>query len=195
MQDVQWTAAPRSAGTPYFATAQATAQAQGVCWHCCSPFDGPIHPMPVAFDARKRFYTFVGCFCGWSCVKGHNLEVNAGKYVHREVCMHIARLMTQTGAPDCAAAPPRTCLSMFGGHLRIEQFRGSSRSSACAPPPAGRAPPVLGLGLGRGLGDRTSTASRGGGQGGQGGRAGIKRGRAPENGHMRLEQLGFVSRA
>lgn len=177
----QWTVAPRSKGTVYFAVGAGAA-----CWHCCSPFPGVVHPLPTAYDARRRAYTFVGCFCSWSCVKGHNLEVNGGKYVHREICMHIARLMVHTadsvdtGGMDVSAraAPVRTSLEMFGGPLSLEQFRKGS--AAPAPAPAPSATP-----LASGVGKVKSEA-----------RAVVqKRGReALGTSNMSLAQLGFVSR-
>ena len=145
------------------------------CWHCCHPFAAAVHPLPTAYDGRRKLYTFAGCFCGWGCVKAHNLEVNGAKYVHREICMHISRLMAHTSAPECAAAPPRTALALFGGPLAIAQFRARGASTSTlqgvrAPnPPA--AEPTL----------HPSRAPR----------APTKRGRGPES--VSLEQLGFTA--
>ena len=131
--------------------------------------------MPTAYDTRRRAYIFEGCFCGWSCVKGHNLEVNGGKYVHREICMHIARVMAQTKATECAAAPPRTALRMFGGTMELAVFRGGRTVSAAVVKPVTRGPAVSSRG------GRTGSSS--------------KRGRGPEGGHVRLDQLGFITKA
>ena len=157
-----------------------------VCWHCCHTFTGHAHPLPTAYDAKKRQYTLEGCFCGWGCVKAHNLEVNGAKYIHREVCMHIARLMSQTSAPECDAAPARTALRMFGGPLDIDRFRSTSRSESCAvavDKSAHRPQPARAT---------TSLATQPTHPTQSGARAGGKRARADG---MRLEQLGFIKRA
>ena len=184
----QWTVAPQTEGVQYFSPAPRVGRS-AVCWHCCSPFSGVVHPLPTSYDARKKAYLFVGCFCGWGCVKGYNLEVNGGKYVHREICMHIARLMAHTGAGDCAAAPPRINLRMFGGRLELQDFRSACRSVTCAAEVHGSRPAVTEPPPGTGAPANA---------GGRGGRSGAKRGRVGGGGggaqHMRLDQLGFTTR-
>ena len=90
--------------------------------------------------------------------------------------MHIARLMAVTAAVDCDAAPPRTALRLFGGHLDLDAFRSTTRdASSAAIASAGEAA----------QGECAATAPpkpRG------------TRPRGADGGHMRLEQLGFVKR-
>ena len=98
-----------------------------LCWHCCQPFPGQVHPLPLRCDAGT--YHFQGAFCSWGCVKGYNLQQNGSKYLYGSICNLIAEVVRHLGQEDRDAAPNRECLTHFGGTLSLKEFRGTPGTS------------------------------------------------------------------
>lgn len=99
------------------------------CWWCCHECPGEELRMPYKHDAlRNKFYT-TGCFCSWSCMKAYNLTYNR---VRSSIiaCNMVLLYKQKYGHVDAIpCAPSRYALSVFGGKLSIEEFRGADRSS------------------------------------------------------------------
>jgi hypothetical protein len=104
------------------------------CWYCCHPFQGTPLPMPTKYDDKREVFHVMGTFCSWSCMKGFNLDsssymkpVNANNIAlfHKKCTGSLARIRS---------APPRQCLSVFGGGMSIDEFRaGHSREYQVLP--------------------------------------------------------------
>eukprot|EP00899_Mesostigma_viride_P004359 jgi/Mesvir1/13924/Mv16045-RA.1 len=103
------------------------------CWWCCHPFDTVPCPLPIRYKEGRGFVV-KGCFCSFSCVKAYNLkDSGSASCVRGSLLFLMAQRLWRAGKhgrpfPGVPAAPPRTCLKMFGGPMTIEGFRASCRS-------------------------------------------------------------------
>eukprot|EP00899_Mesostigma_viride_P001753 jgi/Mesvir1/11579/Mv04341-RA.1 len=101
------------------------------CWWCCHNFDTVPCPLPVSYNAKRKFVV-KGCFCSFNCAKAYNSREGGS---NKDVINHLLFSMTQklwyamrkgVPFPGVVAAPPRTCLKMFGGYMDIDTFRAES---------------------------------------------------------------------
>lgn len=98
------------------------------CYWCSHRFDGPPMGVPLK-HIDDKFHVF-GCFCSLECAAAFNF---AGKCSHDESLERyhlinlLARKLGRTGR--VRVAPDRLSLTMFGGHLSIEEFRSFSSTS------------------------------------------------------------------
>jgi hypothetical protein len=128
--------------TPVNTWPESTAYA---CWHCCHAFDTVPIPVPKKkrpgeTDALSR-YTVYGIFCSCNCAVAYILERNT--YDQQLLLMLFKEMMIRVfgmSSSDVFAlepAPPRIFLTMFGGHLEIDEFRSKSlvaRTTLLTPP-------------------------------------------------------------
>lgn len=115
------------------------------CWHCCHTFDA----LPIPIPKSKRLgendalstYTVYGIFCSCNCAVTYILERNT--YDQQLLLMRFKEMMIRvfgmlsTDVFALEPAPPRIFLTMFGGHLTIEEFRAKSlvaRTTLLTPP-------------------------------------------------------------
>lgn len=105
-------------------------QQVGDCWHCCHSFKGLPYPLPTNYDEKRNLFTLRGCFCSWGCVKGYNNETGGSRSF--EISATIAFLMKRVygHTTRCRAAPTRTLLAKFGGHMSVEDFRAQTNNFA-----------------------------------------------------------------
>lgn len=115
-----------------------------VCWHDCHPFDTVPLPIPkfVRLNGNTdNTYTVYGVFCSCNCAIAYILERNT--YDQQQLLLRFKQMainifrMSSTDVFAFEPAPPRIFLTLFGGHLTIEQFRRSSlvsRSTLLTPP-------------------------------------------------------------
>lgn len=96
------------------------------CWYCCHPFDTPPLPMPIGYDDKRDLFHVQGVFCGWACMKAHNLE--SASYLKSANANNITLFRKRcTGAlRGIKPAPPRQALRVFGGSMSIDEFREAS---------------------------------------------------------------------
>ena len=92
------------------------------CWHDSLPFDGPVVPVPKAYDASQRCFVVFGCFCSLSCAKAFLAERCTFETGSQLVLLE--RMAAEVyGVRDITAAPPRLALDIYGGPYSIEHFR------------------------------------------------------------------------
>lgn len=115
------------------------------CWHDCHPFDSmPISiPKYTKHDITSSSPTYVvyGVFCSCNCAVAYILE--RGTYDQQQQLLRFKQMAITVFGIDADSvfamepAPPRIFLTMFGGHLSIEEFRSQSllaRSTLLTPP-------------------------------------------------------------
>ena len=94
------------------------------CWWCCHNFDSP----PVSIPEKiydKKYYVF-GCFCSFNCAYSYNINLNDYKIWERLSMLKSLYSKMYNEKKDIVPAPPRKALSMFGGHLSIDEFRNNN---------------------------------------------------------------------
>lgn len=94
------------------------------CWWCCHKFDTP----PVSIPEKiydKTYYVF-GCFCSFNCAYSYNINMNDYKIWERLSMLKSLYTKMYNEKTDILPAPPRKALSMFGGHISIEEFRNNN---------------------------------------------------------------------
>lgn len=89
-----------------------------VCWWCCYPFEWESLHFPYAFTSNT-FHT-TGHFCSWGCMKAY--AIKRGKF---DTCDYITlmRKRMEGKIKPITPAPSKYCLDMFGGNVKIEDFR------------------------------------------------------------------------
>lgn len=102
------------------------------CYWCCHKFDNAPFGIPVKHSCNK-FHVY-GCFCSLECATAYNFE---SKESHDEIWerYNLINLLAVKIGSGCdavkavKAAPSRLSLSIFGGHLSIEEFREYCKTS------------------------------------------------------------------
>ena len=94
------------------------------CYWCCHRFDTPPLGLPVKFVSGR--FQVIGCFCSLECASAYNFS-NTRDSV--DECMNRYSLLNALSARlghdrIVKPAPDRLALSIFGGHMTIEDFRG-----------------------------------------------------------------------
>lgn len=99
------------------------------CYWCSHRFDSPpvglpIKFMPSAVGGSGKFQT-IGCFCSLQCACAYNFDSNRDS---EDECMTRYGLLNALSAKlGCGRivkpAPSRLSLSMYGGHMSIDEFR------------------------------------------------------------------------
>jgi len=98
------------------------------CYWCCHRFDNAPYGIPVKM-VNHKFYVF-GCFCSLECAMAHNFSSRDSNTEIWERHNLINMLARKIGCEErIKPAPTRLALSMFGGHLSIEEFRGFSKTN------------------------------------------------------------------
>ena len=101
-----------------------------LCWWCCHRIPSDVYSLPISFDETISEFTGIGQFCGFACVKAYNNDTPHTDNTYNSK-MLIARYI-QASQPDpmlvVPCAPPRECLSAFGGHMSIDEFRQSDEN-------------------------------------------------------------------
>ena len=95
------------------------------CWNCCHSFQGVPIPATSRLDSHRsgKFTKCHGVFCSFNCSKRYILD----KYTHSawEAASLLSLLHQKIvgNHTPIKIAPPRICLSMFGGNMSIEEYR------------------------------------------------------------------------
>lgn len=92
------------------------------CYWCCHKFDHEYLGMPVKF--KDDTFDIFGCFCSFECMCAYNFYSNENNHNTWEVynLINIMAKKTDYAAP-VYPAPPRKCLTFFGGYMNIKEFR------------------------------------------------------------------------
>lgn len=98
------------------------------CYWCCHTFDTRPFGLPVKYKS-DTFYVS-GNFCSMECLSAYNFDTNinvSNIWETYNLISFMARRMSFTD--PVYPAPPRKCLSMFGGYMSIHEFREYCKSS------------------------------------------------------------------
>ena len=96
------------------------------CWWCCHPFDTTPFVLPLRYMLEA--YHVTGCFCSPECAAAYNFEAFADKedvFEHYSLLNTLYRRVYDKNQVPIKFAPPRQSLTIFGGPMPIEKFRGT----------------------------------------------------------------------
>jgi hypothetical protein len=107
------------------------------CYWCCHRFNNAPFGLPVRY-AGDQFHV-VGCFCSLECACAHNFasKESIDECLNRYSLINMLAHRLGLGR-SVRPAPNRLSLSMFGGHLTIDEFRaftGTGRQVIVNSPP------------------------------------------------------------
>jgi len=91
------------------------------CWWCTYCFNNSPCFLPEEFYDDKFFVS--GCFCSNNCAAAYNIDMDDYKVWDRQSLINKINYLTTKSIEPVKIAPPRQCLTKFGGHMTIEQFR------------------------------------------------------------------------
>lgn len=99
------------------------------CYWCCHEIGAYKYGMPILYDPVHRSFHSFGSFCSLECAAAHNFSVHTGSDRMWEIHSWIQLLAKRLGIETpIRAAPSRFLLQMFGGPMRIEDFRACHKS-------------------------------------------------------------------
>lgn len=94
------------------------------CYWCCHTFK----TMPVGIPIRYHSDRFVlqGCFCSLECATAYNFQMSSSANAWDRY--HLINVLAKKLGYKCyvRAAPPREALQMFGGSMKISDFRANT---------------------------------------------------------------------
>jgi hypothetical protein len=116
-----------------------------LCYHCChSLVKNQVFNLPTAYDTYTKEYKVAGMFCSWECVKAFNLyDCNLNNKNYRFSLINMLYWDMTKKEPNIITAPPRTLLQVFGGNLKIEDFRKNENAYKIYEPPLVNANPNI----------------------------------------------------
>lgn len=97
------------------------------CYWCCHKFNNPYLGMPIKY--KNNAFEVNGCFCSFECMCAYNFYSNENNYNVWEI-YNLINIMANAMNYDkhVYPAPPRKCLSLFGGYMSIDEFRNFKSS-------------------------------------------------------------------
>lgn len=98
------------------------------CYWCAHTFTNPMVGLPVR-QANGVFYV-TGNYCSLECACANNFEDAHRENNTWDVYAMINSIARKLGASTPVyPAPPRKCLSYFGGYMSIDEFRSHSKKN------------------------------------------------------------------
>ena len=105
-----------------------------LCWWCCHKYDNQTYGIPIKKDGNK--YITKGYFCSLNCAKSYNNNENIDLKEKQNRNIMIEILNKDIGVEKkVKSAPPRETLKIFGGTLKIEDFRDNKKVMKIIYPP------------------------------------------------------------
>lgn len=99
------------------------------CYWCCHEIGAFKYGMPVSYDTMHQSFNQYGLFCSLECASAYNFSTNMGSDRMWEINTWIQLMAKKLGIETpIRAAPSRYLLQMFGGPMRIEDFRNCHKS-------------------------------------------------------------------
>lgn len=98
------------------------------CYWCCHRFENSYLGLPIKY--KNNVFEVYGCFCSFECMCAYNFYSNETSNNTWEI-YNLINIMAKTMQYDkyVFPAPPKKCLSMFGGYMSIEEFRNFKNSN------------------------------------------------------------------
>jgi hypothetical protein len=98
------------------------------CYWCCHKFDNMPFGLPIKYRGGR--YQVCGCFCSLECAAAWNFSCKDSLDEIYERYALTNMLSAQLGHTRVVRpAPDRVCLTSFGGHMTIEEFRTHTASA------------------------------------------------------------------
>jgi len=99
------------------------------CYWCCHKFDNAPFGIPVKY-VNSVFHVY-GCFCSLECAAAHNLACkdSIDEMWERFNLINLLARKLNFSRGYVKPAPNRLALTMFGGHMTIEEFRTFTETS------------------------------------------------------------------
>ena len=92
------------------------------CYWCCHKFDHEYMGLPVSYKGNT--FEICGCFCSFECMCAYNFYSNENSHNIWEVYNLINIMANKLEYSSLVyPAPPRKCLTFFGGYMSIDEFR------------------------------------------------------------------------
>ena len=99
------------------------------CWWDCQPFEGQIYRIPIG--VKDNVVQAFGYFCSPACAAAYNLDSSkqfgSNKWYNMEL---LQKMYGRT-----CIAPPRECMTHFGGQWSLAQFRKNKEPIRTLYPP------------------------------------------------------------
>ena len=97
------------------------------CYWCCHKFDNPYLGLPIKY--KNNTFEVNGCFCSFECMCAYNFYSNENNHNIWEI-YNLINIMANLMNYDkyIFPAPPRKCLTLFGGYMSIDEFRNFKTS-------------------------------------------------------------------
>lgn len=89
-----------------------------VCWWCCHGFEWESLHFPYKFKSNV-FHT-TGHFCSWECMKAYAIDKD---FTQECEFITLMRKRMEGKISKTNRAPNKYALEMFGGTLKIDEFR------------------------------------------------------------------------
>jgi hypothetical protein len=110
------------------------------CYWCCHAFNNAPYGIPVKYTEQCNTsntnggkFSVYGCFCSLECASAYNFDSSSEtideKWERYNLINFLARRLGTESIGRVKLAPNRLALKMFGGHMDIEEFRASAKTS------------------------------------------------------------------
>jgi hypothetical protein len=103
------------------------------CYWCCHQFRNAPFGVPVKYTDTDEKFSVFGCFCSLECAAAYNFDSSAEtideKWERYNLITFLARKLGLDNTGKVKLAPNRLALTMFGGHMDIDEFRSAAESS------------------------------------------------------------------
>ena len=98
------------------------------CYWCCHRFENSYLGLPIKY--KNNAFEVYGCFCSFECMCAYNFYSSETSNNTWEI-YNLINIMAKSIKYDIYVypAPPRKCLTMFGGYMSIEEFRNFKNSN------------------------------------------------------------------
>lgn len=93
------------------------------CWWCCHVIDGQILKLPFKHNPTNDTFMTMGQYCSWECMKSWNMRSKNIRSPEINQFITLLKKRIVGHITPTRMAPPRHCLTMFGGTVEIDDFR------------------------------------------------------------------------
>lgn len=102
---------------------------QHACFWCCHPTNVYKYGMPISYDCIHKSFNMFGNFCSLECAGAYNFSTHMGSdrvwEIHGWIQLMAKKLGIET---PIRLAPSKYLLQMFGGPMKIDEFRRCHKS-------------------------------------------------------------------
>jgi hypothetical protein len=97
------------------------------CWWCCLPFKEIPCFIPCKYEKEKDLFYLYGNFCSFNCAASYVFSKNREDQWEQYSLLNLLykKIFKKTNV-KIQLAPPKECLTYFGGCMTIEEYRNAS---------------------------------------------------------------------